>query len=56
MDIRVFDFPTDKDNINEIERRYTELLSQYRRGEPLDEIEIDWMDTANTWLLTSRSY
>lgn len=53
MDIRVYDLPTLRDGLDIIERRFNELEVKYRNGEQLDEIEIDWLDTANTWLLTS---
>lgn len=50
MDIRVFDLPTINDAPENIERRICELNTKYRNGEQLDEIELDWLDTANTWL------
>lgn len=53
MDIRVYDLPTQRDSFDIIEKRFNELEVKYRNGEPLDEIEIDWLDTANTWLLTT---
>lgn len=52
MDIRVFDLPTLNDDFTVIERRYNELESKFRNGEKLDDVEIDWMNTANTWLMT----
>lgn len=52
MEIRVFDLPTINDDFYTIERRYNELESKYRNGEQLDEVEINWMETANTWLMT----
>lgn len=55
MDIRVFDLPTAKDDIATIEKLFCELNRKYRNGEELDEVEFNWMDTANTWLLTSES-
>ena len=55
MDIRVFDLPTRNDDVTLIERRLTELERRARNGEPLDEIELDWMDTANTWLMVAWS-
>lgn len=51
MDVRVFDLPTCDDDVSLIERRLTELERRARNGEQLDEIELDWMDTANTWLM-----
>jgi hypothetical protein len=55
MDIRVFDLPTRNDDPYIIERRLRELENKARYGVKLDEIEIDWMDTANTWLITEWS-
>lgn len=55
MDIRVFELPTRDDDMFVIERRLTELMSRFRNGEQLDEIELDWMDTANTWLVEAWS-
>ena len=53
MDIRVYNLPTQRDSFDIIEKRFNELEVKYRNGEALDEIEIDWLDTANTWLLTT---
>jgi len=52
MEIKVFTLPTFKDeNYREVETKYIELHSLYRRNETaLDENELDWMDTANNWL------
>lgn len=50
MDIRVFDLPTINDDLRVIENRYNELDFKYRCGDSLDDVEIDWMNTANTWL------
>lgn len=55
MDIRVFDLPTRNDDPYTIERRLRELEERARSGAKLDEIEIDWMDTANTWLIAEWS-
>lgn len=55
MDIRVFDLPTVDDDINVIERAYCALKTKYRNGEELDEVEFNWMDTANNWLITTES-
>lgn len=53
MDIRVYDLPTLNQGRETVEKRLNELENMYRRGEQLDEIEIDWIDTANTWLMTT---
>jgi len=51
MDIRIFDLPTRRDRPEVIERRLAELERRARNGEDLDGVEMDWIDTANTWLL-----
>lgn len=51
FDIKVYNLPTKEDNVFIIERKYCELYSRYRNGEVLDEVEINWMDNANTWLM-----
>jgi hypothetical protein len=55
MVIRVFDLPTRDDDPTDIERTLRELENKARYGVKLDEIEIDWMDTANTWLIAEWS-
>lgn len=55
MDIRVFDLPSREAGVMTIERRLRELEDKARHGDKLDEIEIDWMDTANTWLISEWS-
>jgi hypothetical protein len=55
MDIRVFDLPTRYDDPYAIECRLRELEDRAREGIELDEVEINWMDTANTWLIAEWS-
>ena len=50
IDVQVYSFPTKESSAREIEQRYCELHSKYRDGEKLDEIEFDWMNSANNWL------
>lgn len=50
MDVKVFEFPTANDNTSKIEKKFCELYNKKREGQPLDEVERDWLDTANTWL------
>lgn len=54
-DFRVFELPTANDDTFVIERTWCELNTRLRNGDNLDEVEINWMDTANTWLLSSGS-
>lgn len=56
MNIQVFELPTRDDDMFVIERRLNELESRFRNGDQLDVIELDWMDTANTWLIEAWSY
>jgi len=55
MDIRVFTLPTRSDDPSTIERRLIELEDRARHGVELDEVELNWMDTANTWLIAEWS-
>lgn len=54
-EIRYFSLPTINDDLTVIERTYCELNTKYRNGEYLDEVELNWMDTANTWLVSAWS-
>jgi hypothetical protein len=54
MDIQVFSFPTLRDGQHAVEEHYCLLVNKYRNGETLDTEELDWMDSANTWLATSH--
>lgn len=49
-DIKMFTLPTQNDTRMNIEAKLLEFMKKYRDNEPLDEIEISWMDQANTWL------
>ena len=51
MDYRVFSFPTPKDGIVAIEKEVLSLELRERNGEPLDQVEIDWIDYAHLVLL-----
>lgn len=53
----VLKFPTFEDSKRmEVERKYCELARDYRNGICLAPEAIDWMDSANTWLLSSESH
>jgi hypothetical protein len=54
MDIEVHSFPTMR-NPEQVERTYCELVNKYRNGEHLDPEVLDWMDSANNWLMASGS-
>lgn len=55
MNIIFHKFPTKESPRMEIESLYCKLLNLYRNGEYLDQETIDWMDYANT-LLISESF
>ena len=52
IDVQVFKLPTKNDNQCDIERMLNKLETRYRRGEKLDEVELTWMDQANSWVMT----
>lgn len=53
MDVEVYKFPTMNDGAKAVEYKYCELLNKYRDGTTLPPEALDWMDSANTWLLSS---
>lgn len=55
MDIEVYKFPT-MDNPENVEKAYCELLSAKRRGEEIPVEALDWMDTANNWLMEVKTW
>jgi len=55
MDIQVFSFPTIDDGVTAVEEVYCDLVNKYRNGDTLMLEELDWMDSANTWLITTGS-
>jgi hypothetical protein len=55
-EVLVFKFPNLSDNARtEIERTYCELINDYRNGATLDPEVLDWMDSANNFLITMES-
>ena len=55
MEVKVYSFPT-MQNPTLVERAYCALLNAKRNGESLDDEVIDWMETANTWLIEAKSW
>ena len=55
MNVEVYKFPTLTDGRIAVEEKYCELINKYRNGESLDPEVIDWMDSANNWLMTTGS-
>lgn len=54
MQVELFSLPTMKDGVATVERTFCEIYNMYRNGEELDPEVLDWMDTANTWLMESK--
>lgn len=54
MKIKEYEFPLQEDGIRAIEYFYCKLLNEYR-DRTISNIEKDWMDAANTWLITLES-
>ena len=55
-EVLIFKFPDFRsDNRMVIERKYCELINDYRNGEPLDPEVLDWMDSANAYLISMES-
>lgn len=48
---KIYEFPTIEDGMFAIEQKYCELVNLYRDHE-LDDEEADWMDFANSVLIT----
>lgn len=55
MEIETYTFPTMRDGRIAVEEAYCHLINAYRNGETLKPEMLDWMDTANTWLMTTGS-
>lgn len=55
MDLKIYNFPTLKDGRIAVEEVYCTLLTKYRCGQEMAPEEVDWMDAANTWLMTTGS-
>jgi hypothetical protein len=56
MDIVLYTFPQLKpESVVEVEHFLYELERKYREG-VIDDVELTWLDQANTWLLTMDEY
>jgi hypothetical protein len=55
MQVEMFTLPTMKEGRAAVEYKFCEIYNAYRNGEKLDPEVLDWMDSANTWLMTSES-
>ena len=54
MQVEIYSLPTLNDGVMAVEKKFCEVFSAYRNGEKLDPEVLDWMDTANTWLMESK--
>jgi len=56
MDYKIYNFPTEQDGVQLVEQRLCELLVRYRYNkDSLDRIEVDYMDWANSVIMTASS-
>lgn len=55
MDIYVYNLPTLKDGAEIIEKKVCEFMNLYRSGEKLAPEIMDWLDTANNWLMVCET-
>lgn len=55
MQVELFSLPTMKDGVRVVEQKFCEVYNAYRNGEKLDPEVLDWMDSANNWLMTTGS-
>ena len=53
MEVELFAFPT-MENPKAVDDTFCNLLNAQRRGESLPVEALDWMDTANNWLMESK--
>lgn len=54
MQIEIFSLPTMNDGVSAVEQTFCQIYTKYRNGETLDPEVLDWMDSANTWLMESK--
>jgi len=55
MDVETYTFPTMNDGRIVVEEAYCNLINAYRNGDTLKPEMLDWMDSANTWLITTET-
>lgn len=48
MDYELFSFPMINDGLIAIEKKLQELETREKKGEELDQVELDWVDFANS--------
>jgi len=56
MDYKIYNFPTEEDGVQLVEQKLCELIGKYRNNrDSLDPIEVDYMDWANSVIMTASS-
>lgn len=56
MNYKIYSFPTEEDGVQLVEQKLCELIAKYRDNkESLDPIEVDYMDWANSVIMTAGS-
>ena len=56
MDYKIYNFPTEEDGVQRVEQKLCELIGKYRNNrDSLDPIEVDYMDWANSVIMTASS-
>lgn len=56
MNVDMYNFPVfNIETYKAVEQTYCDLLNAYRNGETIEPEALDWMDTANNWLMTTET-
>lgn len=56
MNYKIYNFPTEEDGVQLVEQKLCELMVKYRENQnSLDPIEVDYMDWANSVIMTASS-
>jgi len=56
MNYKIYNFPTEEDGVQLVEQKLCELMAKYRENQnSLDPIEVDYMDWANSVIMTVGS-
>ena len=56
MPYKIYNFPTEEDGVQLVEQKLCELIVKYREDhDSLDPIEVDYMDWANSVIMTAGS-
>ena len=54
MNYKIYNFPTEEDGVHLVEKKLCELIVKYRENRnSLDPIEVDYMDWANSVIITA---